>query len=144
MSKSHSLKKLGSTKNTMKRLLQYIGKDKVAFFFVFLCVIFSASTMLLGAYLLRPVVNTLAEDVNIVIPLVRDSKEYRTAVAEGGLHLLKGILVMGSVYFLGVVTSYFQARIMIGISQRAIQGIRNDLFKKIQSLPIRFFDERST
>lgn len=129
---------------TIRRMLAYIGKEKIALFIVFLCVVCSAATALIGAYLLRPVVNTLADDVQIVAKLATDSQEYSDAIAEGLAHLMAGILKMAAVYMIGVVASYVQARIMIGISQRAILKLRNDLFNKIQSLPIRFFDERST
>jgi len=44
------------------------------------------------------------------------------------------------VYMFSVVCSYAQSRIMVSISQRAIRNMRNDLFTKMQELPIRFFD----
>jgi len=51
---------------------------------------------------------------------------------------------MGIVYMACVAATYAQSRIMIGVSQRAIYSLRSDLYNKLQTLPIRFFDERST
>lgn len=133
-----------ASKDTIKRLLGYMSKDKLALAVVFICVIVSAATTLLGSYLLRPIVNTLAEDFQNVSACVRASADYDAAMKEGIFNLLKGLLVMGSVYVLCVLSTYTQSKIMIGISQRAIYSVRRDLYNKLQTLPIRFFDERST
>lgn len=131
-------------KDTIKRLLSYISNEKISLCIVFVCVIISSVTALLGAYLLRPIVNTLAEDISVLAKLAVDSKDYSDAAADSIIHLALGIAKMAVVYFLGIVTTYLQARIMIGVSQKAIYRIRQDLFNKVQTLPVRFFDERST
>ena len=51
---------------------------------------------------------------------------------------------MGAVYFVGVLATYFQARIMIGVSQRTLNKIREQLFKSLQKLPVRYFDQNPT
>ena len=111
---------------------------------VFFCVIFSSATAILGSYLLRPIVNNLATDLSAVSALVKDSADYKACLATGIANLIKGLLVMAGVYLLSVVLTYTQARIMIGVSQRALYSLRKDLYNKIQILPIRFFDERTT
>lgn len=133
-----------ASKDTIKRLLGYMSKDKLALAVVFICVIVSAATTLLGSYLLRPIVNTLAQDFQNVSACVRASADYDAAIKEGIFNLFRGLLVMGSVYVLCVLSTYTQSKIMIGISQRAIYSVRRDLYNKLQTLPIRFFDERST
>lgn len=40
----------------------------------------------------------------------------------------------------GVAANYFQARIMLTVAQNALQKLRDDLFAKMQKLPIRFYD----
>ena len=49
-----------NAKKTLKRLLAYLGTDKVKLFFVLLFVLVSGVTMLAGSYLLRPIINNLA------------------------------------------------------------------------------------
>ena len=133
-----------ASKETIKRLLKYIAKDKMMLIIVFFCVIFSSATAILGSYLLRPIVNNLATDLSAVSALVKDSADYKACLATGIANLIKGLLVMAGVYLLSVVLTYTQARIMIGVSQRALYSLRRDLYNKIQLLPIRFFDERTT
>ena len=133
-----------ASKETIKRLLKYIAKDKMMLIIVFFCVIFSSATAILGSYLLRPIVNNLATDLSAVSALVKDSADYKACLATGIANLIKGLLVMAGVYLLSVVLTYTQAKIMIGVSQRALYSLRRDLYNKIQLLPIRFFDERTT
>jgi len=131
-------------KAAIKRLFGYIAHEKAALFIVFLCVITSSVTALLGAYMLRPIVNTLGDDLKVLMSLSADSADYGVAMKDGIFHLITGLIKMGIVYAAGIITTYTQSRIMIGVSQRAIYKIRQELFTKVQSLPIRFFDERST
>lgn len=138
------VQKSKASKETIKRLLKYIAKDKMMLIIVFFCVIFSSATAILGSYLLRPIVNNLATDLSAVSALVKDSADYKACLATGIANLIKGLLVMAGVYLLSVVLTYTQARIMIGVSQRALYSLRRDLYNKIQLLPIRFFDERTT
>ena len=136
--------KPAASKDTIKRLLVYMAKDKLAIAIVIFCVIFSAATTLIGSYLLRPIVNTLGEDLMVVAECTKGTAEYGKAVSDGIGHLIRGLLVMGIVYMACVAATYAQSRIMIGVSQRALYSLRSDLYNKLQTLPIRFFDERST
>ena len=114
-----------NTAGTMKRILSYISEDKYKLTAAFVFVILNSVASLAGSYMLRPVIN-------------------RFIAPENGNPDLKGLVgglaVMALVYLVSVTASFMQARIMIGISQKAIYKIRNDLFSKMQSLPIRFFD----
>lgn len=65
-------------------------------------------------------------------------------VGEGTRALMLGVLLMLCVYMIGVATTYLQQRIMIGVSQRALKGIRKELFDHIQTLPVRYFDTNAT
>lgn len=136
-------KKPDSVKGSIKRLFAYISHEKTALFIVVICVILSSATALIGSYLLRPIVNTLSEDFKNIM-ILSNSEQYKEAFGMCITHLVTGIVKMAVVYAVGVIATYTQSRIMIGVSQRAILNIRNDLYNKIQSLPIRFFDERNT
>lgn len=138
------VEKPGDTLHAVKRLFGYISNEKAALAVVFVCVILSSVTALAGSYLLRPIVNTLAEDIKTLVTLAANKEEYTMAAAASVRHLVMGIAKMAAVYAVSVVATYTQARIMIGVSQKAIRSIRSDLFNKIQTLPIRFFDERNT
>lgn len=126
----HAHGKPKNVKHTMKRLLSYLGVYKVKLIFVLIFMVCSTATSLIGSYMLRPVINNLT---------VSDK-----TVSERISYLLIMIAIMLGVYLVGVAFTYMQQRMMLVISQSAIEKIRNDLFDKIQSLPVRFFDNNST
>ena len=118
-----------NTKATIKRLLSYLSDSKLKIGIAFACVLVSAMSNLAGSYMLRPIINNLLENVS---------------AAERISTLARNLLIMGSIYAAGVAASFLQARIMIGVSQKALLTLRGDLFEKLQKLPIRFFDTNNT
>lgn len=54
--------------------------------------------------------------------------------------LTKIILVMGGIYVLGVIASFFYTRLMAVVTMNFLTKIRTDMFSKMQSLPLRYFD----
>ena len=127
------IQKPKNAKASLSRLFGYIGKQRGLLVIVFFCVIISSVSNLAGSYMLRPIINTLESDV---LAIAAGTSTVATAV----LKLAKGLAAMACVYILSVVAQYLQSRIMIGVSQNAIQKLRNDLFQKVQKLPVRFFD----
>jgi len=111
---------------TINRLLAYIGRTRLKILFVFACVLGSSLASLAGSYILRPVINNLV---------------YSNGTAKEKINnLVIGILTMACIYLAGVVCSYLQQRIMIGVSQNALIRIREELFRKIQKLPLKYHD----
>ena len=127
------IQKPKDAKASLSRLFGYISKQRGLLVIVFFSVIISSVSNLAGSYMLRPIINTLESDV---LAIAAGTSTVATAV----LKLAKGLAVMACVYILSVVAQYLQSRIMIGVSQNAIQKLRNDLFQKVQKLPVRFFD----
>ena len=109
------------TRETIKRLFSYLSgykwKISLAVFFVVL----NALVQVAGAYMLRPIIN-----------------DYIAAGRNEGF--LYALLTLLGVYLVGVVSTYLQHRLMLHVSQNAIQNIRSDLFQKVQALPVRFYD----
>lgn len=54
--------------------------------------------------------------------------------------LLSSVLLL-AVYVIGVVASYGQIRTMGGVGRRVLFSLRNELFAKLQDLPLAFFTE---
>lgn len=100
----------------------YLSEDKGRLIFVFFCVIAGTIANLAGSYMLRPIINGL------------------TGEGSSAQKLLHSLLTMAGIYIIGVTAQYLQQRIMIGVSQGALEKIRNDLFVKMQHLPVRFYD----
>ena len=119
----------GKPKNSfaaISRLLAYIGRNKVKILLALACVLGSSLTNLGGSYILRPIINNLVD--------VDRSAEEKVN------NLVLGILIMAGIYLIGVICTYLQHRIMIGVSQNALVRIREDLFGKIQKLPVKYHD----
>ncbi len=127
------IQKPRDVKATLSRLLGYISKQRGLLVIVLFCVIISSVATLAGSYMLRPIINTLEADVFAIA-------EGTSTIDVAVLNLAKGLAGMACVYMLSVAAQYLQSRIMIGVSQSAIQKLRNDLFQKVQKLPVRFFD----
>lgn len=149
-----------NTAATIKRLWAYVGKYKVALIAVLLLMAASSVSSLIGAYLLAPIINrlTLAVAPNADISFSALGRLADRAIsalstlisgsADGSgsvvTYIMAAILIMGSVYLIGVGCSYLQGRIMLWVSQSATEAIRNDLFTKLQRLPVRYFDNNPT
>ena len=57
-----------------------------------------------------------------------------------GLFILTSIAELVLVFVLSALCSYVYSRIMVRVSQRTVAALRQDLFDKLQSLPLRYFD----
>ncbi len=119
-----------NTKDTIKRLWSYISRYKLLLLLVLICMMCSTAASLVGGYILRPVINTVADS---------------SVSAEDRLsHLGAMLAILALVYVVGVISTYMQARLMMTVSQNSMEKLRNDLFKKLQTLPVRYFDNNTT
>lgn len=119
-----------NTKATAKRLFSYLEQEKHKIAATFVCVLVSSASTLCGSYLLRPIINGLIDST-------KTSQQKITS-------LMAGLALMAVVYVLGVGATYLQGRIMISVSQGTLKRIREHLFRKVQKLPVRYFDTNPT
>ena len=119
-----------NTKETAKRLFSYLEQEKHKIAAAFVCVLVSSASTLCGSYLLRPIINGLIDST-------KTSQQKITS-------LMAGLALMAVVYVLGVGATYLQGRIMISVSQGTLKRIREHLFRKVQKLPVRYFDTNPT
>ena len=123
-------------KKTIQRLMGYLKKDTGKIMIVFICVALSSISTLLGSYMLRPIINGLGDSFRTYAQSINKSNTLSDLLKD----LIGKLLIMALIYAVGVFTQYLQQRIMIEVSQKALQKIRDELFEKMQSLPVRFFD----
>ena len=57
--------------------------------------------------------------------------------------LLKALVLIGAVYLAGVISTLLYSRVMVTIAQGTLKKIRDEMFEKMQRLPIRAFDTRT-
>ncbi|MDE7299397.1 MAG: ABC transporter ATP-binding protein/permease [Lachnospiraceae bacterium] len=131
-----------NAKASVKRLMGYLQKDKLKFVIVFFCVAVSALSNLAGTYILRPIINGLGDSFEEYSRAATDAAR-EAVVSEAISDLAKKLLLMACIYGITVLASYLQQRIMLGISQGALYNIRNDLYRKMQTLPVRYYDTNS-
>lgn len=54
------------------------------------------------------------------------------------------LTILCVIYAIGILTTYLQGRMMLVVSQNAVEKLRNDLFVRLQHLPVRYFDANTT
>ena len=57
--------------------------------------------------------------------------------------LIKALITIGIIYMIGVISNLLYSRAMVTVSQGTLKKIRDDMFEKMQRLPIRVFDTRT-
>ena len=117
-------------KTALKRLFSYMKEYKRQLVFVVICILLSAVASAASSVFLQ----TLIDDY--IVPLLgTDNPVF------GGL--IKALITIGIVYMIGVISSLLYSRAMVKVAQGTLKKIRDDMFEKMQRLPIRIFDTRT-
>ncbi len=144
------------TKKTLSRMLGYAKGYTGRIIAVLLCMMLSTVTSLIGGYMLAPVINKLSETVapdlagnlSLLERAVGDKVSVLSRCVLGDDSVLPFIsaamMILAAVYIVGVATTYVQSRLMLTVTTGSVEKIRNDLFEKLQKLPIRYFDGHPT
>lgn len=118
----------GSPLKTLKRLLLYVFTQyKLLFFVVIFTIFISAISNVVGTLFIRNLID------DYITPLLK------APVKDFG-PLLKIVLTMGLIYYVGVLSTYIYSRLMVSITQGSLKRLRDEIFKHMESLPISFFD----
>lgn len=115
-------------KKTLKKLSQYLSKYKWALFFVVICMIGTVVANVAGTFLISKLID------NYITPLAKGSTDV-TIFQFGAL-----IGIMVAIYLVGTFLNFLSNRTMVEITARVMKNIRDDMFKKMQSLPVGYFD----
>ena len=112
----------------ISRLLGYVaGRHKKAFAVVVASVVISVAAGVIGNIFMQVIID------NYLIRMIRTGEDLF-----GGL--IFTICMMGAVFLLGTIGTLIYTRGMAIIAQRVLKEIRDDVFVKMQKLPISFFD----
>ena len=112
---------------TTKRLLSYMAEYKARLVFVVICILLSAAASVASSLFLKTLID------NYVVPQLGQEHPVFT-------ELFRAILFMGAVYIIGVLCTLFYNRAMIIVEQGTLKNIRDEMFRHMQTLPIRYFD----
>ena len=121
----HGFQRPKDMKGTFKKLMHYVGRYKGSLVLVAVCLIVSSAASVATSYMLKPLLN------NYIIP--------------GDFPgLFRMLLLMGGLFALSSLCSYAYARIMVHVAQHTVAALRQDLFDRLQELPIRYYDRHQS
>ena len=112
----------------MKRVLGYMLRNyKFSFLIVVICILGSVLATLRGTLFMQSLID------DYIVPLTQAQTPDYTALAGA-------LLSVGATYGLGILCAYSYNRIMVNVSQGTMRNLRIELFRHMESLPIRYFD----
>ncbi len=117
-------------KATMKRLFSYMKEYKATLVIVVICILLSAVAGAASALFLQILIDDYIEPL-----LLMDSPVYTG--------LLKALCTIGAVYLVGVLATWTYNRKMVTVAQGTLKKIRDEMFSKMQRLPLRYFDSHN-
>ena len=120
-------RKAKNPKKTLGRLLKYLMQYKLTIFAVLLCILAAAFVSSQSATALGKLVD------KFVLPMV---KEGSADFAPVWNFLVK----LACIFLVGMLANFLQSYLMVGVTQGIQKKIRDDMFRKMQTLPIRYFD----
>ena len=121
-------KRTYSAAKLVGRVIQYmLHYYKYLFLLVVLCILITAVCTVVGATFPQ----TLVDDY--ITPMLKTGSRDFTGLAAD---LRQLVCIMG----LGVITAFTYNRIMVNVSQGTMRRLRDDLFRRMEALPIKYFD----
>ena len=116
---------------TAKRLLKYVTETyKFRFVLVFICILISSVASISVSLSLKFMLD------DYIIPLIGQQNPNYT-------ELYQALDVLACIFIAGVLATFTYTRLMVYIGQGVLKRVRDDMFEHMQTLPIRYFDERT-
>ena len=116
---------------TTKRMFSYISiHHKWKFIFAIIFVVISSLTGVISSYIFTPIIN------NYIVPYIGESNPDLSG-------FVKMLYIMAVIYLLGVAASYISQKLISIVSTGTLDDMRQELFKKMEKLPVRFFDTKT-
>ncbi len=120
-------RKAKDPKKTLLRLLSYMKPYRGTMILVIVCILLGSLATALSSYSLEPLIE------NYIKPLIgQENPDFKP--------LVRFLIGMGVVYVLGIVSSFLYNFLMVRVGQGTQKTIRDDMFRHMQRLPIRYFD----
>ena len=132
MNEQQNEKKSGGRVNTATKLINRVIRYmlhyyKYPFLLVIVCILITAIATVVGATFPQ----TLVDDY--ITPMLQNGTDDFSGLASD---LIRLACIMG----VGVITAFSYNRIMVNVSQGTMRYLRDDLFRRMESLPIKYFD----
>ena len=123
-------RKAKNPKNTLLRLLSYLKNYTGVLLIVLVCIFVTAFAQTTGSTALGKLVD------NFILPMVTEgSVDFQP--------LFQFLVKIACIFVLGIAGSFLQSYLMVGVTQGVQKSIRDEMFTKMQTLPIRYFDSNT-
>ena len=131
--------KSGNEGKVAKRLLKDLfSRYKVQLIAVFVLLIFTSISNVTGSLFTPRIIN------DVIKPVVSPDKGVMALkFADVSELLLQLIIIMGTLYLIGIISSLLYTRIMATVTQHFLNDMREKTFAHMQTLPIKYFDRRT-
>ena len=123
-------RKAKDPKKTFFRLLSYLKKYMGTMIIVMLCILVGAYATITGSTALGKLVD------QFILPMVAEGSTDFAPLAEF-------LVTIICIFALGILASFFQSYLMVGVTQGIQKTVRDEMFAKMQKLPIRYFDSNT-
>lgn len=123
----HHAFKPKNTAKTIKRILEYMRPNRLQLILVMVLVIISSLASIAGTYFLKPLFNKW------IVPFIGQQNPDLS-------EFLKVIGIMAVIYTIGAAATYGYNRLMLNVSTGTLYRIRTDMFRHMQTLPLKYFD----
>jgi ATP-binding cassette, subfamily B, multidrug efflux pump len=120
-------------KGTFKRLVSYIGKNKIAILIVFIMAVGSTAFAIIGPKLLGYATTILFQGL-----MSKMSGGFIDFAA-----ISKILIIVASLYVISALLGYVQQYVMAGVSQKIVYNMRSEVKEKLDKLPLKYFDKNS-
>lgn len=110
------------------RVIRYmLHYYKIPFIIVVVCILITAIATVIGATFPQ----TLVDDY--ITPMLQNGSDDFSGLA-------KDLFQLACIMAVGVITAFSYNRIMVNVSQGTMRRLRDDLFRRMEALPIKYFD----
>ena len=128
--RKQSFAKPKNAKGTFRRILKYFKPYRAQLVLVLIGLLASVAANIAGTYMLKPIIN------DYIVPWIGNENPDFTG-------LIGQLAVMAAVYTIGILGTFMYNRLMINVSTGTLTRLRLEMFTKMQTLPISYFDKRT-
>lgn len=128
--RKQSFAKPKNAKGTFRRILKYFKPYRGQLVLVLIGLLASVAANIAGTYMLVPIIN------EYIVPWIGNANPDFTG-------LIGQLTVMAVVYTIGILGTFMYNRLMINVSTGTLLKLRLEMFTKMQTLPISYFDKRT-
>lgn len=128
--RKQSFAKPKNAKGTFRRILKYFKPYRGQLVLVLIGLLASVAANIAGTYMLVPIIN------EYIVPWIGNANPDFTG-------LIGQLAVMAAVYTIGILGTFMYNRLMINVSTGTLLKLRLEMFTKMQTLPISYFDRRT-